>query len=125
MLRAINTNKQSDAFKRLWFNDQDHDLFLWLDSSMQPVSFQFSYRTYSDIYSEHVISWKKGMGYTHDKIDDGEPADGDYKMTPILVPDGAFDYKKIAQRFKSISKDIDEDIRDFIYQKLCNYPQET
>lgn len=122
MLRPISTNKQANTAERLWFRDHDNDLFVWLNESRHPVGFQFSYRTYSEIYSEHAINWQKDKGYTYGKIDDGEHADGDYKMTPIMVPDGLFESKKIAERFKSISTEIDKDIKDFVYQKLCDYP---
>jgi len=122
MLRAITTNKQTEPHKqRLWFSDHDHDLFVWIDRYSHPVSFQLSYRVYSDTYSEHIISWKKETGYTHNKIDDGEHANGDYKKTPIMVPNGACDSEKLAERFKSISADVDEKITDFVYQKLCDY----
>ena len=122
MLRPISTNKKPAPHTRLWFCDPEHDLFIWVDKNNHPISFQLSYRTYSEIYSEHIISWNKEKGFSHDKIDDGEHADGDYKMTPIMVPDGVFDSEKIAERFKSISTDIDEDIMSFVYQKLCDYP---
>lgn len=119
MLKAIKTDKNNDT-KKLWFNDHDHDLFIWLDQQGQPIQFQFSYRTYLKSYSEHVISWHISKGYSHDKIDDGEANNTDYKMTPILVPNGTFEANDIAKKFSAVSKEIDQALAQFVYGKICD-----
>ena len=43
------------------------------------------------------------------------------KMTPVLVPDGTFDYLVIAERFRRESENIDSEIRKLVYEKLTNY----
>ncbi|MCW9014162.1 MAG: hypothetical protein OQL06_10290 [Gammaproteobacteria bacterium] len=117
MLRAIRSNHPAKK-NRVWFSDQQHDLFVWFDNHNKPIAFQFSY---NKNINEHSISWSEKMGYSHDKIDNGEPGDGSYKMTPIMMPDGIFDGKKIAEEFKRVSLELDTALTDFIYQTLLSY----
>lgn len=114
MLQAIKTRQDGDQ-QRLWFSDTDHDLFVWLDTTRQVASFQFSY---NKLRNEHIIVWDRDKGYSHDKIDNGEVANGHYKMTPIMVPDGDADYAELAAKFKQVSREIDPSLADFIYQTL-------
>ncbi|MDH5484380.1 MAG: hypothetical protein OEY43_04010 [Gammaproteobacteria bacterium] len=97
----------------------EHDLFVWLDESGQPSGFQLSY---NKTHTEHVINWFLDRGYSHDKVDSGEDKQGNYKMTPIMVPDGEFESEKIAAEFISISTEMDADISSFILEKLLDYP---
>ena len=119
MLRLIDTRNPRHP-DRLWFTDHEHDLFVWFDPQKRPVGFQFSYNKNSD---EHAIQWTAENGFSHDKIDDGENYDGSYKMTPIMVPDGSFDNRKIADHFKSISDNLEPGLVEFIYQVLLSYDQ--
>lgn len=119
MLRAIQTDKNNDP-ARLWFRDQEHDLFIWVNRQNEPIAFQFSNDRNS---SEHSINWSLDRGYSHDRIDTGEAADGRYKMTPIMVPDGRFDNRKIAERFKAVSADLPSDFSEFIYRTLIAYEE--
>ena len=117
MLRAITSQRQSKT-PRLWFSDQNHDLFIWLDKLHEPMAFQLSYNKIDD---EHCICWHCDKGFSHDRIDSGEDPEGSYKMTPIMVPDGKFDHKKLAQEFQLISADMEPRLANFIYQKLSCY----
>lgn len=117
MLKPINTRQDCDQ-QRLWFSDIDHDVFVWLDNNRPVVSFQFSY---NKIHNEHIIVWQMDKGYSHDKIDNGEPGNGCYKMTPIMIPDGEADYPKLANEFKHISREIEPSLADFIFQKLSGF----
>ncbi|TNF32927.1 MAG: hypothetical protein EP315_09005 [Gammaproteobacteria bacterium] len=114
MLQPVKARQDTDQ-PRLWFNDKDHDLFIWLDDRQQVVSFQFSY---NKLHNEHIIVWHRDKGFTHDRIDNGEPGDGRYKMTPILLPDGDADFVHLAQEFKHISQLIEPALAEFIYEKL-------
>ena len=114
MLKPINTRQDCDQ-QRLWFSDTDHDVFVWLDNNGQVVSFQFSY---NKLHNEHIIVWHKDKGYSHNKIDNGEAANGHYKMTPIMIPDDEADFSKLAAEFKHISSELDSSLTDYIHQKL-------
>ena len=71
---------------------------------------------------ERALSWRRGEGFDHKRIDDGEVS-GRMKMTPILVPDGTFDYTTIAARFRRESRKIDPEVREFVHKKLTSYSQ--
>ena len=119
MLRAIKTDKHSsDHLHRLWFSDHDNDLFIWLNYK-EPVAFQFSYNKQQN---EHTLNWEVQKGYSHQRIDNGEDDTANYKMTPIMVPNGMIDRDQISQIFKSISQNIEPQLARFVSQKLDNAP---
>ena len=60
----------------------------------------------------------------HHRVDDGEHTiDFIKKATPILVSDGRFDHEKIASAFKEQSKEIEERISKFVYEKISQFQQ--
>ena len=115
MLRAITGQQQTDN-NRLWFSDDNHDLFVWLDDRNNPVAFQFSYDKHRD---EHCIYWHQQRGFRHDRIDSGDNLQAGYKMTPILVPDGHFDAPRLVKLFQSICMEMDPRLARFIQQTLA------
>ena len=123
MLRLIKTNKQSiNHLQRLWFTDNQHDLFVWLTANDTPVCFQFSY---NKLHDEHTLNWHRHRGYSHEKIDNGEHTPGNYKMTPIMIPDGEINREKITRLFQSISQDIEPELATFIQHKIDHAPSGT
>ena len=70
---------------------------------------------------ERALTWRLKHGYSHTRIDDGERP-GQTKMTPILVADGVFEKREIAERFKHESKEIEPDVSSFVYTKVLEYP---
>ncbi|MDH5765963.1 MAG: hypothetical protein OEZ38_08105 [Gammaproteobacteria bacterium] len=122
MLRLIKTSKQStEELQRLWFSDDNHDLFAWLNNKNKPVRFQF---TYNKLGIEHSFNWNIDTGFSHEKVDSGDNSSNRYKMTPILVPDGDIQRNKIADLFQSVSHDIDSELAQFIINKISN-PSDT
>ena len=104
--------------RRRWFTDSFFDLIVWYQGDGSQIrGFQLCYDKQS---SERALTWHRGQGFDHRRIDDGEYP-GRMKMTPILVPDGAFDYAVIAERFREESGRIDADIRGFVYKTLMSY----
>ena len=117
MLREIRPVKQHEGEgTRRWFTSDFFDLIVWYDEK-GILGFQLCYDKQD---FERSLTWKKGMGYSHNKIDDGE-IPGQNKMTPILVPDGMFLKESIAARFKSESENLEEDLFNFIYRKIMEY----
>ncbi len=105
--------------KRRWFNDEYFDLIIWLSADDEIVGFQLCY----DIARRHrALTWRAESGFTHHRIDDGENRPGKVKASPILVSNGLFDAAQIAARFQQASTQIEHQIRDFIHQKLSQYP---
>ncbi len=62
-------------------------------------------------------------GYLHKRVDDGEQGQYQHKATPILIPDGMFDSKKISRLFEMNSRDIDESISRFVFSRLAEYSE--
>lgn len=99
---------------RRWFSDSNMDLIVWYDEAGQISGFQLCYNKTSD---EHAFTWRRGQKYTHDTIDAGERPMS-MNMTPILVADGYFPKEKVAEQFRSLSFDLEPDLRDFILEKI-------
>ena len=99
--------------RRRWFFDTDIDLLIWLedDDDRDIYGFQLC-------YNSHALTWNKDIGFKHNAIDGGDYA------TPILVLDGDFDSKKIADLFLEKCGDLPKWIADFIYNKILVAPKE-
>lgn len=121
MLREIPRVRQipGEPYRR-WFCDEDFDLIVWLEGAAI-VGFQLSYNKNTPS-QQRALTWKRDLGYTHDRVDDGENRPGSHKSTPILVPDGLFSHQQIAQQFAAVSDEVDTDIAAFVYTRLMAYP---
>jgi hypothetical protein len=103
---------------RRWFTDEYFDLIVWYEKDGTEVTgFQLCY---DRGYKERALTWRRGEGFNHERIDDGE-LPGRMKMTPVLVPDGVFDHTSIAERFRRSSGQIDPEIQEFVYEKVIHY----
>lgn len=100
---------------RRWFSDDAMDLIVWLDENDNIAAFQLCY---DKPFAEHALSWRKDSGFMHNRVDDGEGRPGSHKGTPILVPDGGFNLKAIAEKFRQLAQDIDSRTAEFVIQKL-------
>jgi hypothetical protein len=118
MLEEIKDVRQipDEGFRR-WFTDKDFDLIIWYEDD-EISGFQLCY---DKTQGEKALTWYKGRGYAHNKIDDGEIPYAT-KMTPILVPDGAFNKSEVAERFRERAVHIDDELADFVYKRLLEYP---
>jgi hypothetical protein len=119
MLSEIQDPRQiENEGPRRWFTDEYFDLIVWYDKEGTAVTgFQLCY---DRGYQERALTWRTDQGFTHERIDDGELS-GRMKMTPVLVPDGAFDHISIAERFRRSSGQIDAEIREFVHDKVIHY----
>jgi len=102
---------------RRWFFDQDFDLIVWY-SDNKPTGFQLCYDKQS---KEHALTWKRDEGFLHSAIDDGESA-WSSPRTPVLVPDGHFDVRRVADRFSKVSATIDPEVVHLVQNTLSSYP---
>jgi hypothetical protein len=120
VLKEIRNIRQDDDHGlRRWFSDEEQDLIVWESEQRAIQGFQLCYGVGSD---EHALTWRVTSGYTHHKVDDGEEPGTVRKSTPILVPDGHFDPKHLADAFLRRSKEMDFDISQWVYNKLLSYP---
>ena len=119
MLREIHNPKQypEEGFRR-WFTDDYFDLIVWYEDDKKTITgFQL---TYDKERKERALTWKSTGSYTHMGVDDGEIYGG-YKMSPVLVSDGAFNKNSIARKFKKAASTMDQDVASFVYRRLVNY----
>lgn len=115
MLREVKDVKQlPDEPRRRWFSDEFFDLIVWYDQKGESLGFQLCYGKPSD---EHAFTWLRDRGFSHDRVDDGEWSPL-WNMTPILVPDGIFPAKEIAERFRENSQKVEPEIVGLVLEKL-------
>ncbi len=119
MLREFpNVRQIPGESKRRWFSDEYFDLIVWLNEKDDIVGFQLCYDI---LKGQRALTWYEETGFSHHRVDDGESKHGKLKATPVLVPDGRFDSQKIVRRFQEASKNIEERIAAFVYNKLKHY----
>lgn len=114
---VLNLRQIEGEPKRRWFSDDYFDLIVWFEKG-NIIGFQLSYGRFKD---EHALTWHKQFGYGHYRVDDGEGRPGKPKSTPVLLPDGNFDYEKMADVFKRESTAVDKNIAGFIMEKILHF----
>ena len=120
MLREIkNTQQVPGESPRRWFFSHEQDLLVWFGDDGYPVAFQLAYGKYRD---ERAIRWKVGRGFVHHRVDDGESG-GVGKEAPLLLPDGAFEAKGVLERFLALSREVPQDIVEFVAARLREHPE--
>ena len=117
MLKETYPGKDSEGRRRRWFADDYFDLIVWMDTDEEISGFQLCYDKST---MERAVTWKRGSGFTHQRVDDGE-ADPAKNSTPILVPDGACPIQELIRIFTERSADMDEAVRSMILHELKEY----
>ena len=119
MLYEILHTRQIEAdHRRRWFTDAEMDLYVWYDDTDEINGFQLCYGKPDD---EHALTWRRGSGYRHTRVDDGETR-GASMMAPILLTDGVFPQLEVAEAFRALSGEINSDIAAFVYDRIVEYP---
>ncbi len=127
MLRELeNVSQHKGEPRRRWFYCQAMDLIVWVDEGGMPTGLQLSYEDSGELSGElsgqrKLLTWLKASGYSHDTLDEGEDRPFRYKMSPVAVPDGVFDHVEVLGRFMAESKEMDNDIREFVAEKLREF----
>ncbi len=123
MLREVERVRQVPGeSRRRWFTDAQFDLMVWLDAAGDVAGFQLSYDKPRE---ERALTWLRGRGYGHNRVDDGEQRPDQIKATPILVADGAFDAAAVAERFAAAAAAVPQNIRRVVLERLRAYPREA
>ena len=106
MLREVQNVRQVPGEQpRRWFEDDRFDLILWLDAAGAIVGVQLCYD--KDVGKERALTWRKGRGFSHQRVDDGEHQPGTFKMTPILVADDIADVGNLLRNFLAASQELE------------------
>jgi hypothetical protein len=112
---------------RRWFHSPDDELMVWLSPTGDPIGFQYCYCVGA---SEHALTWMRGRGYQHARVDSGEdfednrPSYRAYKASPILVSNGPFNLKALRARFSDVSVDMPSRLRRLVERALASYPSD-
>lgn len=118
MMKEVLNPRQNDEECRRIFVDSYFDLYVWFYENSDIAGFQLCYDKGN---FERALTWTKENGYSHMKVDDGEGPNVACKMKPVLVADGVFDNKPIADKFKNESTLVDNAIADFVYEKIAQF----
>ena len=120
MLREVaDVHQRNGEPKRRWFQSAEEDLIVWYGDDNSIVGFQLCY---DRPRYERALTWWRGRGFAHDKVDDGEGSALTYKRTAILVPDGPFDATRVLERFEAAARELPPDLVHFVCAKLRQYP---
>jgi len=118
MLVEIDNPRQNENERRRVFHDDYFDLYVWIAHDGAIGGFQLCYDRDG---MERALTWREKFGYSHEKVDPGEETGRHYKMKPVLLDDGIFDYRAIAGRFIEAAARIDSAIAGFVYKKILEY----
>lgn len=122
MLKEIEKPRQVQGEpRRRWFEDAESDLIVWVDGGEEITGFQFCYGKGN---VERALTWKRGVGFVHERVDDGEGRPFHHKSTPILSVDGSFDAERVSRDFRKRSIEIDSNIALFVLDRLSEYGEE-
>lgn len=122
MLKEIENPRQVQGeSQRRWFEDSESDLIIWEDGGGDISGFQLCYGKGND---ERALTWKREVGFIHERVDDGENRTFQYKSTPILTPDGNFDVVAVTNDFRKRSNEIDSNVTSFVLDRLAEYSEE-
>lgn len=115
----VNVRQIPGESKRRWFTSTDFDLIVWLSDDGGFVGFELCY---DKLYGEHSISWSETKGFRHMAVDDGEHRHGKHKASPVLVPDGFFDARRVHSAFAQVSASLPKDVSALVLQALESHP---
>ena len=121
MLREIyNVRQVPGELRRRWFTSEAMDLIVWVDEDNDLAQLQLCYDK-GHRRMERALTWKRGTGYSHTTVDDGELGNGRYKSAPILVADGGFNSERVAKLFSQDGTHLPVDIIDFVTTIINEY----
>lgn len=107
--------------RRRWFEDDQFDLVVWTADSGAIVGVQLCYDKGTP--TERAVTWLKDRELSHRRVDDGEDRAGRFKMSPILVPDGACDSAALLRAFAAASRDLDPAIVRAVSEAITRLDQ--
>ncbi|MBN1672756.1 MAG: hypothetical protein JXR37_17060 [Kiritimatiellae bacterium] len=105
--------------RRRWFTDKQMDLIVWYAADDRISGFQICYLEGTQ---QKALTWLAEKGFSHKDIDDGEHDPRTHKMTPILVPDGQPDTRRVLNVFLELSEQLEPAVRRFVLDTLETYP---
>lgn len=117
MLKEYDTFQHPGEMKRRWFSDDYFDVIVWQDNACAITEFQLCYDKNG---KERAVTWTRGGGFRHNRIDTGESSPLK-NQSPILLADGLFPASEVLGIFIVNSGEIEPYIRSFIADRLKDY----
>jgi hypothetical protein len=99
---------------RRWFEDESYELVMWYLPDGSVEGFQILY--YGRV-AERALTWRKGEGFTHSRVDNGTESPMK-NLAPILLPNGRIPWAQVVKEFEESSAELEPDLRAFIRQRL-------
>ncbi len=105
--------------RRRWFQSSDLDLIVWCAEDGSISGFQLCYDRRR---AERALTWIRGEGYSHLRVDDGESEPLAFKRAPILVADGQPDVAAIRARFAAQAAKLPAEVSELVEERLRAWP---
>jgi len=105
--------------RRRWFFSEDFDLIVWFNDDGTFAGFELCY---DKSRIQRSLAWRQAAGFSHMAVDDGENRPGKYKATPVLVPDGYFDARRIHSAFARECVSLPTEVADYVLQTIEKHP---
>jgi hypothetical protein len=117
VLREIrNVRQERGAGRRRWFESDGFELVVWLDDAGACEGFQVGY----DLgRGECALTWRPGLGFAHNKVDQGDDHEGGSKKSPILVANGAVPWPEITLLFSERGSGLETELRELVSARLA------
>ena len=103
---------ENDRLRR-WFSSRSIDLFVWYENG-ELFGFQVCYDKHRH---EHALTWRKDLGWSHKRVDDGHGS-GSVKGSPFLRSNGGLSVTYVIDEFELNAQELEPKLLDFIMGKL-------
>lgn len=105
---------------RRWFTSPRLDLIVWLDEGAAIAAFQLCY---DKPLREQSLSWRKGIGYSHQAVDAGNHEGPGHKSTPLLTTATPAAPERLRRELASAGSCLPKDLLRFVDDKLRDYQE--
>jgi hypothetical protein len=105
--------------RRRWFHSDTADLYVWIDESDRPFSFQLSYEKRTH---EFALTWSVEHGFNHSKIDSSKGA-GQQTASPLVSESTEPDLLFLRAVFAGADGHLPKDISALVTDALRLYPE--
>ncbi len=107
--------QETGGGRRRWFEDEAMELIVWYRGEETLDGFQLCYP--GEDRRERALTWRLGRGFSHAVVDAGDTRP-DKNLTPVLMPDGAVPWAKLAAEFALRAAGIEPTLRDFVIERM-------
>jgi hypothetical protein len=121
MLREIQRVAQRSVDRRKrWFQDEYFDLYIWQDLAGEVLEIQVCYERGRP--SERALTWKRGVGFAHAKVDAGMAKEsGPSIAAPLLREGGKFGGWRVRERLGAAAATLERGLSEFVLDKVKDY----